>query len=114
MTNISITNSKNNVGAYINDINLKNLDQDKVEEIKKALFKASNPDFDPVVVKEEGLYPKSNFKQPTTYSVKEGVESDAESDADVDNPETDTKREDIRRDVKITVEEFNLGAGSEL
>jgi hypothetical protein len=40
--------------------------------------------------------------------------SDAESDADVDNPETDTKREDIRRDVKITVEEFNLGAGSEL
>lgn len=51
------------------------------EEIQKALFKASNPDFDPVLVKEEGLYPKSNFKQPTTYSVKEGVESDAESDA---------------------------------
>ena len=40
--------------------------------------------------------------------------SDAESDADVDNPETETKREDIRRDVKITVEEINLGAGSEL
>ena len=37
MTNISITNSKNNVGAYINDINLKNLDQNKVEEIKTAL-----------------------------------------------------------------------------
>ena len=37
MTNISITNSKNNVGAYINDINLKNLDQIKAEEIKKAL-----------------------------------------------------------------------------
>ena len=37
MTNISITNSKNNVGAYINNINLKNLDQDKAEEIKTAL-----------------------------------------------------------------------------
>ena len=37
MTNISITNSKNNVGAYINDINLKKLDQSKAEEIKKAL-----------------------------------------------------------------------------
>ena len=51
------------------------------EEVQKALFKASNPDFDPALVKEEGLYPKSNFKQPTTYSVKKGVESDAESDA---------------------------------
>ena len=40
--------------------------------------------------------------------------SDAEADADVDHPETETKREHIRRDVKITVEEFNLGAGSEL
>ena len=37
MTNISITNSKNNVGAYINDINLEKLDQSKAEEIKKAL-----------------------------------------------------------------------------
>ena len=37
MTNISITNSENNVGAYINDIDLKNLDQGKAEEIKKAL-----------------------------------------------------------------------------
>ena len=52
----------------------------------------------------------------TLTNMKTGKEymSDAESDADVDNPETDTKREDIRRDVKITVEEFNLGAGSEL
>ena len=37
MTNISITNSKNNVGAYINDIDLQKLDQSKAEEIKKAL-----------------------------------------------------------------------------
>ena len=51
----------------------------------------------------------------TLTNMKTGQEymSDEESDADVDNPETDTKREDIRRDVKITVEEFNLGGGSE-
>ena len=52
----------------------------------------------------------------TLTNMKTGKEymSDEESDADVNNPETETKREDIRRDVKITVEEFNLGAGSEL
>ena len=52
----------------------------------------------------------------TLKNLKTGKEymSDAEADSDVNNPETDTKREDIRRDVKITVEEFNLGAGSEL
>jgi len=59
------------------------------------------------------ITPKSEV---TLTNMKTGKEymSDAESDADVDNPETETKREDIRRDVKITVEEFNLGAGSEL
>ena len=59
------------------------------------------------------ITPKSEV---TLTNMKTGTEymSDAESDADVDNPETETKREDIRRDVKITVEEFNLGAGSEL
>ena len=52
----------------------------------------------------------------TITNMKTGQEymSDAESDADVDNAETETQREHIRRDVKITVEEFNLGAGSEL
>jgi len=52
----------------------------------------------------------------TLTNMKTGQEymSDSESDADVNNDETETKREDIRRDVKITVEEFNLGAGSEL
>jgi hypothetical protein len=52
----------------------------------------------------------------TLTNMKTGQEymSDSESDADVNNPETGTKREDIRRDVKITVEEINLGAGSEL
>ena len=59
------------------------------------------------------ITPKSEV---SLTNIKAGQEymSDAESDAGVDNPETETKREDIRRDVKITVEEFNLGAGSEL
>ena len=59
------------------------------------------------------ITPKSEVTLTNTKTGQEYM-SDAESDADVDNPETDTKREDIRRDVKITVEEFNLGAGSEL
>ena len=33
--NLSISPGKNNVGAYINDINLKSLDQDQAIEIKK-------------------------------------------------------------------------------
>ena len=40
--------------------------------------------------------------------------SDSEALADVQNSDTDTKPEHIRRDVNITVEEINLGAGSEL
>ena len=52
----------------------------------------------------------------TITNMKTGQEymSDVEADTDVDNSETETKREHIRRDVKITVEEINLGAGSEL
>ena len=59
------------------------------------------------------ITPKSEVTLTNTKTGQEYM-SDAESDADVDNPGTETKREDIRRDVKITVEEFNLGAGSEL
>ena len=40
--------------------------------------------------------------------------SDAEALADVQNVRTDTKAEHIRRDVNVTVEEMNMGAGSEL
>ena len=36
--------------------------------------------------------------------------SDKEADDDVDNPETDTKREHIRRDVDIKVAAIKLGA----
>ena len=40
--------------------------------------------------------------------------SDSEALADVQNTGTDTKAEHIRRDVKLTVEEINLGAGSNI
>ena len=40
--------------------------------------------------------------------------SDAEALADVQNASTETKAEHIRRDVKLTVEEINLGAGSNI
>ena len=52
----------------------------------------------------------------TLKNLKTGQEynSDAEADQDVDNPETATKREDISRSVKITVEYAPLGGDSKL
>ena len=52
----------------------------------------------------------------TLKNLKTGQEymSDAEADADVDNPGTDTKREDISRSVKLTVEHLPLGGDSKL
>ena len=38
--------------------------------------------------------------------------SDAEADHDVDNPNSNTKREHIRRDVHLKVAAINLGADS--
>ena len=40
--------------------------------------------------------------------------SDAEALSDVQNAGTDTKAEHIKRDVKVTVEEINLGAGANI
>ena len=40
--------------------------------------------------------------------------SDAEALADVQNTDTATKAEHIRRDVKLTVEQINLGSGSNI
>jgi hypothetical protein len=40
--------------------------------------------------------------------------SDAEADADVDNPGTDTKREDISRSVKLTVESLPIGGDTNI
>ena len=38
--------------------------------------------------------------------------SDSEADQDVDNPNSNTKREHIRRDVNIKVAQIDLGAGT--
>ena len=40
--------------------------------------------------------------------------SDKEADDDVDNPETDTKREHIRRDVNVKILDLGLGTKSNL
>jgi hypothetical protein len=37
MNNISITPSKNNIGAYVENVNLKNMDQDQADKIKNTL-----------------------------------------------------------------------------
>ena len=52
----------------------------------------------------------------TLTHIKTGQEyfSDAEALADVQNKETDTKAEDIRRDVKIIVEHVPLGGDTKL
>ena len=66
--NLSITPGKNNVGAYINDINLKLLDQDQATEIKKILNQ-----FGVIFIKEQNLDPETyqNFAktigQPVVY-----------------------------------------------
>ena len=59
------------------------------------------------------ITPKTEVTLTNTVT---GVEymSDSEALADVQNINTETKPEHIRRDVHITVEQFNLGAGSEL
>ena len=52
----------------------------------------------------------------TLTNIKTGQEyfSDAEALSDVQNKETDTKAEDIRRDVKIIVEHVPLGGDTKL
>ena len=52
----------------------------------------------------------------TLTNMKTGQEyfSDAEALSDVQNKETDTKAEDIRRDVKIIVEHVPLGGDTKL
>ena len=50
----------------------------------------------------------------TLINLESGKEymSDAEADHDVNNPNSNTKREHIRRDVHIKVAKINLGADS--
>ena len=59
------------------------------------------------------ITPKSEV---TLTNMKTGKEynSDAEAMQDVQDPETDTVADDIKRDVKITVESLPLGGDSKL
>ena len=57
------------------------------------------------------ITPEVEITLTNTETGKEYM-SDKEADDDVDNPETDTKREHIRRDVHIKVASLGLGAGS--
>ena len=55
------------------------------------------------------ITPECEITLTNTQSGKEYM-SDAEADQDVDNPNSNTKREHIRRDVHIKVAAIDLGA----
>ena len=57
------------------------------------------------------ITPECEVTLTNMESVKEYM-SDAEADHDVDNPNSNTKREHIRRDVHIKVAAIDLGADS--
>jgi hypothetical protein len=59
------------------------------------------------------ITPQSEVTLINTLTGKEYM-SDAEALADVSDPNTDTKSEHLRRDVKITVEALPLGGDSKL
>ena len=75
MNNLSITPGTNNVGAYINNINLKSLDLSQVREIKNTLVK-----FGVIFIKKQNLDPESyqNFAksigQPVVYPRLKGLD----------------------------------------
>ena len=59
------------------------------------------------------ITPQSEVTLTNIVTGKEYM-SDAEAMADVNDPNTDTKSEHLRRDVKITVEALPLGGDSKL
>ena len=59
------------------------------------------------------ITPQSEVTLTNTVTGKEYM-SDAEAMADVNDPNTDTKSEHLRRDVKITEEALPLGGDSKL
>ena len=59
------------------------------------------------------ITPQSEVTLTNSVTGKEYM-SDAEAMADVNDPNTDTKSEHLRRDVKITVEALPLGGDSKL
>ena len=59
------------------------------------------------------ITPEVEITLTNTETGKEYM-SDAEADADVNNPETDTKREHLRRDVNVKVLDLGLGTKSNI
>tara|TARA_Y100001937_G_scaffold114376_1_gene164033 strand:+ start:30 stop:281 length:252 start_codon:yes stop_codon:yes gene_type:complete len=59
------------------------------------------------------ITPKTEVTLTNTATGKEYM-SDAEAMQDVQNPNTDTKSEHIRRDVKVTVEALPLGTATNI
>ena len=59
------------------------------------------------------ITPQSEVTLTNTVTGREYM-SDAEAMADVNDPNTETKQEHLRRDVKITVEALPLGGDSKL
>ena len=57
------------------------------------------------------ITPECGVTLTNTDSGKEYM-SDAEADHDVNNPNSNTKREHIRRDVHLKIAQIKLGAGS--
>ena len=57
------------------------------------------------------ITPECEVTLTNTESGKEYM-SDAEADHDVDNPNSNTKREHIRRDVHLKIAQIKLGADS--
>ena len=74
MNSISITPSKNNIGAFINNINLKKFDQNQVDDIKKTLNL-----FGVIFIKKQNLDPDSyqifakSIGQPVIYPRLKGL-----------------------------------------
>ena len=60
--NLSITPGTNNVGAYINDIDLKNLNKEQAKEIKNILNQ-----YGVIFIKEQNLDPGSFSKFRKRY-----------------------------------------------
>ena len=57
------------------------------------------------------ITPECEITLTNTESGKEYM-SDAAADHDVDNPNSNTKRDHIRRDVHLKIAQIKLGAGS--
>ncbi|MDA8757377.1 TauD/TfdA family dioxygenase [Candidatus Pelagibacter bacterium] len=72
---LSITPGTNNVGAYINSVDLKNLDQNQTIELKKTLN-----EFGVIFIKKQNLDPEScqnfakNIGQPVVYPRLKGLD----------------------------------------